>query len=445
MVSEKIKSFEKKLKSNNVVRNMIASGIYKPMAMVLSYLYVRLVLSYLGIEKYGIWSTILTIVSWINYFDIGIGNGLMNRLTEAIERKEIFLCKKYVTSSYVFISSVMIVDSIILCIISSNISWNSFLRAENVAEDIKTIICLSIVILAVNFTLQICKNVLFALQKASLVGQMELTRQSLNIIGLLLLKYLSDGTILYVAILYGVSMLITNIIYTYIAYKKAGFVPSLAYFDKTIGFSLTGLGLKFFVVQICDLILFTTDNLLIAHYFGATNVTLYNTVNKAFQAVLGIHAAFITPVWAAVTKAKAGKDYRWMQSFVRKISIMIIPFCIVAIVLALFFRPISYFWLGQELDYTSLMIVLGCIYCVFTMVCNTFAVIINGLELMRQSIILSLTQAVVNIPLSIFFANVIGLETEGILLGTVFSIGMAAIIRPIIVYNYLKKQLEGSE
>ena len=57
---------------NSVTRNMVVSGVYKPIAMVLSYVYVRFSLSYLGIEKYGVWSTILTIISWINYFDIGI-------------------------------------------------------------------------------------------------------------------------------------------------------------------------------------------------------------------------------------------------------------------------------------------------------------------------------------------------------------------------------------
>ena len=441
MVLERINSFIKKNKTNSVTRNMVVSGVYKPIAMVLSYVYVRFALSYLGIEKYGVWSTILTIISWINYFDIGIGNGLKNRLTEAIEQKDKKLGKKYIASSYIIISAIMLVVCILFCCIASFIPWNAFLKAENVNEDIQAIICLSVVFLSVNFVLQICKSVLFALQKAALVSQMELTRQSLNLIGLLVLRNISDGTILYVAILYGITMFTTNIIYTCVAYRDSDFTPTMKDFDKKIGLSLTNLGLKFFVIQMAALVLFTTDNLLISHYFGAANVTPYNTVNKAFQAIYGIHAAFITPVWAAVTKAKAERNFSWIKSFTTKTSKLLIPFAFVAIVLALLFRPVSYLWLGQKLDYTTLLIILGCVYCILTMICNTFASIANGLELMKQSIILALIQATINLPLSIFFATTVGLKTEGILLGTVVSIGIAAVAQPLIVNKYIKKNL----
>ena len=71
-----------------MISNMIASGVCKPLSMIISYIYVPIALDYLGVEKYGIWSTILTILSWISYLDIGIGNGLRNRLTESINKKD---------------------------------------------------------------------------------------------------------------------------------------------------------------------------------------------------------------------------------------------------------------------------------------------------------------------------------------------------------------------
>ena len=56
-----------------MISNMIASGVCKPLSMIISYIYVPIALDYLGVEKYGIWSTILTILSWISYLDIEIG------------------------------------------------------------------------------------------------------------------------------------------------------------------------------------------------------------------------------------------------------------------------------------------------------------------------------------------------------------------------------------
>ena len=159
----------------------------------------------------------------------------------------------------------MLVVCILFCCIASFIPCNVFLKAENVNEDIQAIICLSVVFLSVDFVIQICKSVLFALQKAALVSQMELTRQSLNLIGLLVLRNISDGIILYIAILYGITMFTTNIIYTCVAYRDSDFTPSMKDFDKKIGFSLTNLGLKFFVIQMAALVLFTTDSYAFRH------------------------------------------------------------------------------------------------------------------------------------------------------------------------------------
>ena len=63
------------ISEKNVRKNMILSTVYRALSMVISYLYVPVVLAYLGEVKYGVWTTILNVLSWITYFDIGIGHG----------------------------------------------------------------------------------------------------------------------------------------------------------------------------------------------------------------------------------------------------------------------------------------------------------------------------------------------------------------------------------
>ena len=49
----------------------------------------------LGDEKYGIWATILSFISWIYYCDLGIGNGLRNKLASTIVIGDKEASKKY--------------------------------------------------------------------------------------------------------------------------------------------------------------------------------------------------------------------------------------------------------------------------------------------------------------------------------------------------------------
>ncbi len=47
-------------------------------------------------------------------------------------------------------------------------------------------------------------------------------------------------------------------------------LPSFSKFDKSKISDICNVGMKFFIIQIMGLLLFTVDNLLITHFFGAT-------------------------------------------------------------------------------------------------------------------------------------------------------------------------------
>ena len=63
-------------------------------------LLVPLTLHFVSSETYGIWLALSSIVAWFSFFDIGINNGLKNRLTEALAHQDMVLAKKYVSTTY---------------------------------------------------------------------------------------------------------------------------------------------------------------------------------------------------------------------------------------------------------------------------------------------------------------------------------------------------------
>ena len=74
--------------SRNIKKNSRLLALYKVISMVLSLVYAPIVLGYLGTGLYGIWATVLNVVSWVNYFDIGISNGLRNKLSASLAKGE---------------------------------------------------------------------------------------------------------------------------------------------------------------------------------------------------------------------------------------------------------------------------------------------------------------------------------------------------------------------
>lgn len=421
---------------------MVISGICKPVAMVVSLLYVRIILSYLGVEKYGVWSTLLTILSWVSYFDIGIGNGLRNKLTEAISKGNESESKKLISSAYAFIAIIMIAIMIIVVVVAQFVNWNViFGVAANFEETLSVIVSLSIVFVAGNFILSICRNILYAIQKASVVSILELSTQVINLILVLILRTCTTGNVLTVTLVYGGSMVAVNVLCSLILFiRKKQFLPSLKQVDLSVGKGLTSLGMKFFVVQICALVLYSTDSLMISLLYGASDVTPYATVNKVFTAVSSMFIAFIAPIWSAFTKAKAENNYASMKKSIGRLQLFMIPFAVVAVVLTVFFKPITKIWLGQELDFSLYLILLGLVYCLLSIWTNTYGSIGNGLELMKASIIVAVLQAVLNIPLSYLFAEVAGLQSAGVLAGTVTVMIIAAVVMPIYIHRWINKK-----
>ena len=428
--------------SQIVAADMIGNGICKLLSMAVSYIYVPIVMQYLGVEKYGVWATILSILSWISYFDIGIGNGLRNRLTQALSDDNADKSRKLVSSAYVIIALLMSIAALVFIFAALQINWYKVLGLSVIDENLTRVICISIAFVAANFVLSICKNVLYALQRATFVSLMELSTQLMNLGGVLLVSHFVHENLLAIACVYGISMVTVNIIASIITYSKKSEVrPSCKTIEIKTGLDLTRLGMQFFIIQICGLVLFTTDNLIISGLYGAIDVTPYTTVNKLFNVISFAFTALLAPIWSSVTKAKTQNNYIWLNKLVNKLNLLMLPFIFGTLLLCLVFRPLSRWWLGIDLDYEHGLILLGGLYCILTMWCNTYAYIANGLELMRVSMIVAIIQAAVNIPLSLYFAQVWDMKSAGILLGTVLSMAIGAAAVPAFVKYNINKHI----
>ena len=425
---------------------MVLSGFMKPLSMILGYVYVPVVLNYLGTEKYSVWSTLLTILSWISYFDIGIGNGLRNKLTEAIAKHRMDESKKLVSSAYAFVAVIVVIVATVFCFVAMLVDWERVFGVQGLTENLALVVCISAIFVSLNFVLSLCKNVLYACQQAATVSYMELTIQILNLTAVLIATRLLPSNLFMMAFIYGCSMTITYLVFNVVIFTKHHeFLPDLKSVDLASGKNLTNLGLQFFIIQIAALILFTTDSLIISYLFGAADVTPYSAVNKLFNAISSSYVAFLAPIWSATTKAKAEQKWDYLKRIVTRLRIFMVPFFVGIVVLIVVFKPLSTWWLRRELNYEPGLIVLGGVYCALTIWCNAHATISNGLQMMKVSLGVAIVQAIINIPLSLLFAKGFGMNSAGVLLGTVSAMGIAAIILPIAIESFFRRNIKGEK
>ena len=103
----------------------------KALALVVSLVSTPLMMSFFSNDAVlGAWFTVLSVLNWISFFDFGIGNGLRNDLTYALNKGDIEKARIVVSSS-IFVLGAVVVALIPLGVAASTlIDWSSALAVD---------------------------------------------------------------------------------------------------------------------------------------------------------------------------------------------------------------------------------------------------------------------------------------------------------------------------
>lgn len=427
-------------KGNVIIKNSTLSLIYKIISMCFSMISAPLLLDVLGNYKYGIFSSALSIVSWIYYFDLGIGNGLRFKLTKYLAENDEEGSRKTVTVAYVLVSLIMLVA--VICVTGFLILFDAgkFFNINDTNENLNTILLISFIIAGLNFVFSLVNNILMATQESSKVNFFSLIGQAFYIIGLFFYKKFGMSLILMVAVAEGLSQFLKNVLetlYVYIKYPKLK--PKKKNLDFTYSKGIMSFGLKMFALQISALILNSTDNLLILKLFGADAVTPYSFVYKYFGMINTVFTVLITPIMSAYTMAYAKKDYLWIKKTFKKSMLLYGLFVCGTIMAMSLFRVFSKIWLQRDLVYDTSLILLTCCYFLLLMFSHNFSSFVNGIGVVNETTIAVIAQAILNIPCSIFFAKNCRMGVNGIIMGSIVCMIIVDIAYPYITIRELKK------
>ena len=108
--------------------NIAVSFALRGISIIISFLIVPYSLKLLDTNKYGIWLAISSTVSWISILDIGLANGLRNKVAEYIAKKEYDQAKIAVSSTYAILLLIILPIALIFSIAAPFINWNSVFK-----------------------------------------------------------------------------------------------------------------------------------------------------------------------------------------------------------------------------------------------------------------------------------------------------------------------------
>lgn len=362
----------------------------------------------------GVWFTLLSVLSWILFFDLGIGNGLRNKLVDILVSKNYKQAKEYISSAYIIITFFSVSVALLVYVISPYINWNHFF---NISEEyissrilLKTIRIVMLGIL-LQFVLRIITSILYALQHSFIPSLLNL------ITSVVLLLFVLNATSISaeynIVILAYANVIAANlplVVATIIIFmtKLRGCQPSIKMFNKQYAADIMKLGGVFFWLQIMAMILFNTNEYLITWFLTPSMVVEYQIYNKVFALGGSLVTLAMTPIWSAVTKAKVENDYKWIGRINKKLMMLGGLGITVEMMIVPFMQIVINVWLGDKaIKVNYFYAITFAIYGSVFLWSSVIASISNGLGELKIQFVFVTLGTLVNIPLSFIGAKLL--------------------------------------
>jgi O-antigen/teichoic acid export membrane protein len=427
-------------------KNIFMAVVFKGIGVLIGFAYFPLSLDYLGPAKFGIFLTLTSVIDWFAEFDIGIGNGLRNRLGEALADKDNTRARGYVSTAYFFVGSIFSGFALIFVAISFLLPWTDWLQADaSMQTEIATLAMLMFAAFAVNFISSMVYQIFYAFQRTAIVDLFSLlTKVAFLLIIFFLIYFTEDSLLLFGAgktVTFALVPVIVGIYYYRNEFRP--YRPSLKYVKKAYFKSLFSLGIQFFIIKMAMVVIHQTNNFLIASYVSLEGVTEYEAAYKYLSIFLMLFVIMTNQLWGASIEAYQKKDMEWMQNSVITVIKVWFGTVVVSILMILISPFVFKLWLQDKIAIPMLLTILVSVSIALTNWVNMFNLILNGTGKIRLQMFAWILAGVLNIPLSIYFAQNLELGTIGIVLGTIVSMIPLIILSPIQVWKILKLKDKG--
>lgn len=429
-----------------VRQNLFFSIILKGLSIIVSFLIVPLTLNYLNAEEYGVWLTLSSILIWIGFFDIGLGNGLRNKLTEAISLNQKKTAQVYVSTTFFILFLIMGGIFVLFSCVNPFLDWTKILNvsSEKVSQ-LNTIVSIVFAFFCLQFTFKIVGIIFIAHQKPALNDLLNVLGNVLSLIIIYLLTlFTSSGSLFYVAFTFSIApflvFLITYIVVFYFSHYHF-LCPKWKYVKFSQIKDLMGLGFQFFIIQIASLVIYSTSNIIITQTLGPEQVTVYNIAYKYFSIPLMFFSILQTTIWNAYTDAWVKQDKEWIRNSIKRMLQIWILLAVGVIIMLVISGFVYKVWIGDTI-YIPLHLSIAC--AIFTIGNNWSSLwvnFINGVGKIRMQLLSSVILCICFIPLALFFCKTFGIV--GIVFSSTIALIPGMILSPIQFRKLMKNNARG--
>lgn len=406
-----------------VALTTVTSTIARGLAALTAVLAVPLTLHYLGKERYGLWMTISSTAAMLAFADFGIGNGLLNAVSEAHGRRDQQAARTFVSSAFFLLTAVAAALIAAFTLAYPWIHWPALFnvttglaRSEAGPAMMALFLCF-----ALNIPLGIVQRIQMGFQEGFANDLWQSAGSLLALATLLIGVHFEWGLPLLILGVTGAPVIAAALNGVRLfGGSRPWLLPRWNHFQWTAARALSGTGFLFFLMQVTNVLSFSSDNVIVAQLLGASAVPQYSVVQRAFLLVTTLQNTWLAPLWPAYREAIHRGDNAWVRrTLLRSLLTAAAVSTGLSLTLTLVSRPLFRFWVGPDLVPAWPLTFGFALWAVVQTLGAAVAMFLNGSNALIFELCLGLSMLIVATPLKIFLCRHIGMT--GVIGGTLIA------------------------
>jgi O-antigen/teichoic acid export membrane protein len=404
------------LKNKTLFLNIIGSYLIKGLALIISFFTLPSYIQYFRDNQVlGVWFTLLSILQWILIFDFGLGNGLRNRIVPFIILQDHESIRKYISSSYYILGLISIL-ALILGISSVYVlNWNEIFNISTFKISLSSLrISILIVYIGIigQFFLKTILSILYAMKKVALSNFIALFESVIVFAFVLTFRTgnlendLLNLSLIKIAAI-NIPLILVSLYVFRTSLRKSS--PKFNFIDKNISKDLVKLGGKFFYIQITLLLINSTNEVLIAWFYGPSYVVEYSMYYRLFYLSVTFFSLLSNPIWSEVSVLVANQNYAKISMINKKIIYIVFFTFFLNLILLILSQNIFNLWLGKNAITVNIYFAGFFVFFSFITIYNmSVSIFANAYTELRTQIVFFTLGFFIKLPLILVLNNIVG-------------------------------------
>lgn len=409
-----MKISDKKLKNIPVHFLVAASAwISRGINVIVRVFTIPILLSYLGIEQFAVFSIILSLEGWFLLCDLGLGSSVQNYLSEARARKE---NTGPLLSAVAQITIVLLVVSFCLLYCLNHNIQNIVFKDFSIARGDLVLLAGSMYI----FTAigSIGYKALYAFQKGYWIHILQAIGGVLSSIIALMLPFFYQGQQKLVASI--VAMTIFPAFFACSAFYSLFFKrnPFQHVCWATVKMMIKR-GSSFWTFAVLSNVGLLVDYLIMARTLTADQIASYHVLSKIFLSLFFVYNALLLAVWPKCSELLARNQWSEVEQIIKRYILFgSIVMVLATLSVSLFSTKISLlFFKSNDVQFLQSTIFLFGVYFLIRVVTDTFSMVFQSMSYMKVFFIFVPVQVLLIVLFEYFLSLKYGID--GILWGLI--------------------------